>query len=144
MNKIAAAHARLDQAGDLPAVLDAAYDAFEDMLLVIRCHQDPAGGAFAAFVLSGASAANGRDEVASAPSLPRVSASPRTSAEGGVLAELSAEDAAVALAGLSRLLASRLRAAASSAPDADDQAACAEAARHAGQVLSLLGGAQGP
>ena len=39
MNKIAAAHARLDRAGDLPAVLDAAYDAFEDMLLVIRCHR---------------------------------------------------------------------------------------------------------
>ena len=73
-----------------------------------------------------------------------IGASSTTSAVGGSLAELSAEDVAVALAGLSKLLASRLGAAAASAADADDQAACAEAARHAGHVLALLGGAQEP
>jgi hypothetical protein len=68
MDQIAVARERVEQAAGLPAILSAAYDAFEDMLPVIEELQDPGGGAFAAFVMSGASAASGRDAVAAAPS----------------------------------------------------------------------------
>jgi hypothetical protein len=61
MDWIDSVRARLEHAGELPAVLDAAYDAFEDMLGAIEVQQDPSGGAFAAFVMAGAAAANGRN-----------------------------------------------------------------------------------
>ena len=70
MDTITAARARLEHATGLPAILDAAYDAFEDMLPAIEAQQDPGSAAFTAFVMSAASAANGRDAIAAAPSLP--------------------------------------------------------------------------
>ena len=60
----------LQEADGLAAVLDAAYGAFEGMLSVIYPSQDPASGLFAAFVMAAASAANGRNALALAPSLP--------------------------------------------------------------------------
>jgi hypothetical protein len=138
MDTITAAGARLEQATGLPAILDAAYDAFEDMLSAIETQQDPGSGAFTAFVMSGASAANGRDAIAAAPSLPaathRVTA--RTSAA------VTAQQAAAALAGLSRVLVSRLNAAAGLSASVGDRAACASAARHAAAICSLLEGAR--
>ena len=77
MDGIAALRIRVVRATNLPGILDAAYDAFEGMLLVIHSQEDRAGGGFAAFVMSAASAANGRDAVAAAPSL-------RPAAPGGV------------------------------------------------------------
>ena len=74
MDTITAAGARLEHATGLPAILDAAYDAFEDMLPAIEAQQDPGSFAFTAFVMSGASAANGRDAIAAAPSLPAAAA----------------------------------------------------------------------
>ena len=44
MDRVAALRTRLEQARDLPAILDAAYDAFEGMLLVIHGQEDRAGG----------------------------------------------------------------------------------------------------
>ena len=70
MGDIAAVLARLEQASDLPDILDAAYDAFEAMLPLIWGQADRIGGGFAAFVMSAGPAANGRDAVAYAPSLP--------------------------------------------------------------------------
>ena len=70
MTRIDAAQQRLQQASDLAAVLDAAYEAFEGMVSVIHPVQDPASGLFAAFVMAAASAANGRNALALAPSLP--------------------------------------------------------------------------
>ncbi len=67
MNRITATRARLDRAIGLPSLLDVAYDAFEDILAIVRCHQERAEGSFAAFVLSAAAAGNGRDWLASAP-----------------------------------------------------------------------------
>jgi len=52
---------RLDQASDLAAILDAAYDAFESILPVLRAHEDPADPMSGAVVLAAASAADGRD-----------------------------------------------------------------------------------
>jgi hypothetical protein len=144
MNHLAAVRARLEQASDLPAILDAAYDAFEGMLPVIHGQEDRAGGGFAAFVMAGASAANGRDAVASAPSLPPAAPRRAPPAAGDPVTGITEEEAAAVLAGLSQLLASRLADAAAWAPDAADRAACAVAARHAGAIWSLLAGAPEP
>ena len=67
MNRITAARARIDQAGDLPGLLGAAYGAFEDMLAVIRHHEERDEGSFAAFVIAACAAANGRDCDSRAP-----------------------------------------------------------------------------
>src|ERR1022692_1967030 len=70
MTWIIGAGDRLREASGLAAVLDAAYDAFEAMLPVIRACQDHAGSLFAAFGKSAASAADGRNAILLAPSLP--------------------------------------------------------------------------
>jgi hypothetical protein len=144
MDRFAAVRARLEQASDLPGVLDAAYGAFEGMLAVIWGQADGAGGGFAAFVMSAGPAANGRDAVAGAPSLPQAVPGGVRFAAGEPAAGVSEQEAAAALAGLSALLASRLADAAAWAADAADRAACADAAWHAGAIWSLLAGARGP
>jgi hypothetical protein len=53
----------------LAAILDAAHDAFEDMLQVLRAHEDPAGGVFLPVMVAAATAADGRDAIMFAPSL---------------------------------------------------------------------------
>src|ERR1700733_1362570 len=70
MTRISAAEHRLQQASGLASVLDAAYEAFEGMMSVIHPVQDPASGLFSAFVMAAASAADGRNALALAPSLP--------------------------------------------------------------------------
>src|ERR1035438_8815383 len=70
MTFLISARDRLEQAAGPAAVLAAAYDAFEGMRLAFRVHEDPASGLFAAFVMAAASAADGRDAVAFAPSMP--------------------------------------------------------------------------
>jgi hypothetical protein len=144
MDRIAGARARLEAADDLPAILDAAYEAFEDMLTVIEDHQDPGGGVFAAFVMSGAAAMNGQNAVAGAPSLPHTSAVRAGPSDAGAAPGLSGGEAAAAVTGLSLLLVSRLDAAAGLARNVADRTACALAARHAASVCSLLGGAPRP
>jgi hypothetical protein len=143
MDDITAVRARLEQASDLPGILDAAYEAFEGMLPVIWGQAERAGGGLAAFVMAGASAANGRDAVASAPSLPPASPGHAPLAASDPAAGVTEQEAAAALAGLSGLLACRLTDAASWAAGAADRAACADAAGHAGAIWSLLAGAPG-
>jgi hypothetical protein len=140
MDTITAARARLEQATGLPAILGAAYDAFEDMLPAIEAQQDPGSAAFTAFVMSAASAANGRDAIAAAPSLPAVT--PHVATTPCTPATVTAAQAAPDLTGLSRVLVSRLNAAADLSADVGDRAACASAARHAAAICSLLEGAR--
>lgn len=149
MDRLAVVRERLEQADGLSAVLSAAYDAFDDMLSVTEDLQDPAGGAFAAFVMSSASAASGRDAVAAAPSLPTGSAEPWPPAFGHPTeagppgpASLPLCDAAADLAGLSQVLAGRLADARALAIDAGDRVACAQASRYAADICSLLAGAR--
>ena len=73
MNRIIRASERLTAAIDLPGVLDSAYDAFEDVLAVLRHHQEDDEAAFAAFMFAACAAANGRDWIAWAPALPPAS-----------------------------------------------------------------------
>jgi hypothetical protein len=137
MNRINAAQRRLQQASDLAAVLDAAYEAFEGMLSVIYPAQDPASGWFAAYVMAAASAANGRNALALAPSLPRRPLLAVPAEQGSGPGERP-ERVAEAVAGLSDLVAGRLALAASGAPDTGDRDACGHAARNALDICGLL------
>jgi hypothetical protein len=83
MDLIAHATERLARADGLAAIIGAAYDAFEDMLPVIEQQQDPAGGAFTAFVMAAAYAASGRDALLFAPALPSAAARPNDPGDRG-------------------------------------------------------------
>jgi hypothetical protein len=131
------AQQRVQEADGLAAVLDAAYVAFEGMLSVIYPVQDPASGLFAAFVMAAASAADGRNALALAPSLPGhplVAVPAEQQPRYGEPPERVAE----VVAGLSRLVADRLTQAAVFALDADDGAACQHAAQSARDIWGLL------
>jgi hypothetical protein len=127
----------LQEADVLAAVLDAAYGAFEGMLSVIYPVQDPASGLFAAFVMAAASAADGRNALSLAPSLP---GPPLLSvpAEQQSWSGESPERVAEAVAGLSSLVAERLAQAVASAPDVGDRDACQHAAQSAREICGLL------
>jgi hypothetical protein len=131
---------RLRDAAGLPAILDTAYDAFEDMLLAVRAHEDPAGGLFAAFMMAAAAAADGRDALGFAPSLPPCHSQDRPAGDDPARAGESAEASAAAAASLSRLLMARLAEARTSSSDPGDRAACADAIRCAETIHALLGG----
>src|SRR5690349_16277974 len=70
MSSLFAVREHLQQASDFAAILDAACNAFESMLLVLRAHEDPGDPAFGAVVMAAASAADGRHALLFAPSLP--------------------------------------------------------------------------
>jgi hypothetical protein len=137
MTRIATARNRVEQAHGLVAVLDAAHDAFEDMLSVIRAHEDPDDGMFISLVMAAASAADGRDSIAYAPSLPSLRLNPGTSGEQS---DETGPVQAIAgrLAALSEFLAARLSDTARSAPDPGDRRACTDAARSARDIQALL------
>ena len=132
---------RLREANDLAAVLDAAYDAFEGMLPVICACQDHAGSLFAAFGKSAGSAADGRNAILLAPSLPACCPHGAPAPEEGSHPGEDAETIAAHLAAVSLLLADRLTQTAKSAPDYRDRAACRSAARRAREIHALFTGA---
>jgi hypothetical protein len=136
VSRIISACDRLERADGLAAVLGASYEAFEGMLVAFRACEDPDTGLFAAFVMASASAADGRDAVAFAPSFPR-----RAGRKPVAGAGLGAGDIARAAAGACRVVADRLRRAAVSALDPGDRAACDQAAGCARRIGELLGGA---
>ena len=139
MTSINVVHDRLQQASDLAAVLDAAYEAFERMLSIVQPLQDPASEWFTPFVMAAASAADGRDSLLFAPSLPGNPLLGAPAGEGAPPAQ-SPEDVAKAVAGLSRLAAGRLARAAASALDGGDRSACRHAIRCARDICELLSG----
>lgn len=138
MTAIAANMDRLRQAHGLAAVLDAASDGFEDMLSVLWDHMDPTEALFIPLLTAATCAADGRDAVLFAPSLPpRRNTAPLVEAEaqpGNVV------EVAGAIVRLCDLLASRLAEAAAGAADHGDQAACHDAARYARQICDVLTG----
>jgi hypothetical protein len=133
----ATARDRVEQGEGLAALLDAAHDAFEDLLSVIRVHEDPEDGMFIPLVMAAASAADGRDAIAFAPSLPPRRLHPATA--GNQHDERGPTQAiASGLAALAELLARRLTEAARSAPISADRTACTDAARSARDIQALL------
>lgn len=131
---------RVDEADSLADVLDAAYAAYEQMLSVIDGYQDGGGPFYAALVMAAAAAANGRNAIARAPSLPR---SGTRTAFGPAPAPPGPADwraAAATVAALSDAVARRLRSAAADAEEGEDRTACLDAARHADQIHALASG----
>ena len=128
---------RIEQARGLAELLEAAYSAFEDVLAQVREHQDPASGYFIPMVMAAASAANGRDYLGMAPSLP--ASAPREAA-GPRPMLLPDDQAARQIAAACQLLAGKLAAATSSALAPGDARACTGAARCAREITSLMDG----
>jgi hypothetical protein len=128
---------RLEQAGDLPALLEAAHQVFVAALTALRAREDPTSVWFGRFVMAAASAADGRDALIFAPSMP----GHRTHATTGSREDSSAGTAytiAGDIASLCGLAAVRLAQAASQAADPGDQAACVRAAQCARRICELL------
>lgn len=122
----------------LPSLLDAALLAFEEMLTEIRLAQDPTSPLFAALTMAAAAAADGRDALLFAPSLPPSPASP-AGPEPGASGDVG-ESATSEVAELCMTLASRLDYAAAAAVVPGDHRACNDAARHARDIRDLLAG----
>jgi hypothetical protein len=125
----------LDNAGGLTELLDVAYEAFAQVLTLIRQHDDPDSDVFVPMVLAAASAANGRDYVGSAPSLPSAPL-PLTWAEEAPIAVAASEW----IIGACAALTSVLDKAAAAAPVPADRAACAGAAGCVREIFDLMGG----
>jgi hypothetical protein len=137
MRRLTAAGDRFGQAHGLASVLDAACDAFEEILAVIGDCEDASDALVVPLLLAATQAANGRDAVLFASSLParRLHQMERVGEE---LERGSAQDITSAAAGLCQLLASGLAHTAGTVTDAADRAACQDAARHAQQICALL------
>jgi hypothetical protein len=136
VTRMVAAQEQLRQASGLAPVLSAAYEAFEAMLAAIRSQEDPAIDLFAAFMMAGALAADGRDAVAFAPSMP-----PRRRRNAPIPEDLPAETAAevaAAVADLSGLVAACLAQAAGQAIDPDSREASRRAAWCARGIQDLM------
>ena len=137
MTAIFAIRDRLQRDDGLPALLDTGYTAFELLLAALEEHEDPASGMFAQFVFAATHAANGRDAILSAPSLP---ARPLHRADANIDGRGSGAGVPDIVA-LSRVLCRVLAQSAGSVPGRDDQAACLHAARSAAAIHRLLTGA---
>ncbi len=137
MARLKAARRRLTAAGDLLDVLSAAYDAFECLLIAFQASDDPADSTFVPFVMSAALAADGRDAMGFAPSLP----------PGGMGERLAAmadgrQASARELAALCRELVTSLESVAKTASNPDDGEACRDAIRCARRIHVLLTGGE--
>ena len=136
MTSVTDTQRRVDQASGLAKVLDAAYDAFEDMLTAVYGYHDSGGPFYPALIMAAAGAANGRDAVAFAPSLPPMS---RTLQATVVPAPDPPgwQDLGASIVSLSSSLSARLRDVAAAAETAEDRRACLDAARYAEEVHGL-------
>jgi hypothetical protein len=137
MTRLTAVGDRFSQARGLAPVLDAACDAFEEVLAVIGDHEDASDALVMPLLLAATQAANGRDAVLFAPSLPARRL--HRHRVGEELERGSEQDITAAVVGLCRLLASGL-ARTAAVTDGADRAACRNAARHAQQICALLTG----
>jgi len=141
MASVSQAREHVAGAGSLPELLDAAYEAFEAMLTVIRQHDNPDTEMFVPMVFAGASAGSGRDSIIFAPSLPQRRLHPDTTGEDG-LRPMARRAAADLMSHLCDVLASRLTEAAAPADGLGDRQACLDAARAAREIQALMGGGQ--
>jgi hypothetical protein len=121
----------------LPAVLDTAYAAFELLLSAIEEHEDPATGMFTPFVFAATQAANGRDALLFAPSLPARPLFPADTTASGQGSGTDLPD----MVALSVVLSDVLTQAADAVPGRDDRSACLHGARSAAAIHRLLTGA---
>lgn len=123
---------------DVPALLDAAYVAFEVLLSAVEDCQDPASGMFTQFVYAATAAANGRDAILFAPSLPARPLHPADASINGRGSSSGVPD----LAALSKVLNQVLIQAAAAVSGEEDRTACYHAAWYAAEIHRLLTGAE--
>src|SRR5215471_1526051 len=130
MRRLNAAGNRFGQARGLASVLDAASEAFEEILAVIGDYEDASDDLVMPLLLAATQAANGRDALLFAPSLPtgrlhQIEQLGEEPEQGS-----SAQDITSAIASLCQLLASGLAHTVGTAATAADRAACQDAARY--------------
>jgi hypothetical protein len=140
VNRLTKAHQRLQEADDMAAVIAAAHEGFVAALTALRAREDPDSDWFGEFVMAAASAADGRDALLFAPSMP-TTLSPATTVMDEQAAAGTGGSVAGDIAALCGLAAVRLARAAGQAADPGDQAACERAARCAQRICELLAGA---
>lgn len=135
MHEIGTMQARVEAAEGLAGTLAAGWDAFE--LLLVTCEQceDRSDELFAAFSFAAAAAAEGRNILTDAPSLPP---GPDAGTSQAPFVEADLEKIADALASLGGVLSSRLSSAGRQARGTADQAPCRDAAREARRIHELL------
>jgi hypothetical protein len=141
MSPVPAVLADLRQADGLPAILAAAETAFSTLLTELRAREDPASPDFIPVMVAATAAADGRDAVLFAPSLPWPAPAPATQTDAVTAGPLPADPLlAGSLPDLSLMLAARLDHATRAAPNPADREACATAARSARQIYHLIAG----
>ncbi len=124
----------LRRAKSTAEILDAAYGAFTDMLGMIRRYEDGGGPFYAALVFAAAAAANGRDAMLFAPSLP-----PRPLHEQtDTVVAGGSEAVAAELALLSEAVIGRLAEAAAAVSADGDRDSCRAGVRFACEIHSLV------
>ncbi len=138
MTRLATVRDRLQRDEGLPARLDTAYAAFEALLSAVQDQQDPASGMFAQFVYAATAAANGRDAILFAPTLPVRPLLPADTDVNGRGSGGGVQD----LVALSKVLYQVLAQTAASVPGQEDRMACHHAARYAAEIHRLLTGAE--
>jgi hypothetical protein len=139
---LSAALRRFAAATKVGDVLDRACLVFEDILAVLRRHQEDDASAFPAFVLATCAAANGRDwtggQWTPQPAAREQDLSSQP-VDGATVAEV-----AVAIAAACDQLSIRLSACAAAAASEADRACCEHAAAEAATIRALLGGGASP
>lgn len=136
MKQAELAERSLAGASSLPGLFAAAWTIFELLMQLAEADAAAAPEMYPALTLARGAAAQGRNAIAFAPSMPAVYAAPP---EGLVPGAASVSEAADTAARLAALLGTRLQDAARAAADPGDRAACEDASGHAGRVCALLG-----
>jgi hypothetical protein len=139
---LSAAVRRFAAAAEVFDVLDRACLVFEDILAVLRRHQEQEASAFPAFVLATCAAANGRDWTGGqwTPQPAAREQDPGSQPMDGV----TVAEVAVAIAAACEELSVRLSACAAAAACDADRECCEHAAAEAATIRALLGGASPP
>jgi hypothetical protein len=127
--------ARLQDTSGLAETLAVSFDAFEAIRLAARSCVDRVPELFAAFMTTASAAADGREAITAAPSLP---AGPTSTHPGLAAPGNSIDDVVGVLAALGALLDTRLTRAGASAAIQADRAACREAAGAARRIHQLM------
>jgi hypothetical protein len=135
MDQIELIRQHLLAAADISGVLSAGWEAFEVVKAVTAAHADLSADMYPAFTFARGAAVSGRNVIASAPSMPAACAA---QSDSPVPVRSDVYEVADSVAALASALSARLRESATLAADADDRAACADAAHDADQISMLL------
>ena len=141
MNPTSLIRQRLEEARSLAEILSACYDAFGGMLSAFDHYENGRGTFYAALIMAGPAAADGRNTIGMAPSLPPTDRDgPRWSEPAK---EPNAQEVADSVALIATLVERKLRIAAAAATSVADRSACLQAAQYADEVRGFMTG-QGP